>query len=382
MVTSLFTPVTFGAVELPNRIVMAPLTRMRAPGDVPNDLMREYYSQRASAGLIITEGTQISQQGKGNMDTPGIYTKAQVDGWSRITEAVHARGGRIAAQLWHVGRMSHPSLQDGQLPVSASALPFNARTTIRGEDGLPLRVECPTPRALTWSEISEIVQDYARAAVNARSAGFDMVEIHGAHGYLLHQFMCEASNDRTDQYGGSLQNRARLTLEVLDAVIDAWDAEHVGLRISPRGFHQGCVDEPGDEIGLMIATASAQRNIAFLHLSEPDWKGSAPITTEFRLQLRQAFPGAIIGAGNYSADKAQELIGAGLIDAAGFGRTFIANPDLPARIRSGAPLNAPVAETFYGGGYEGYTDYPTLNGAMEDSGSEAPPEVLRRHGSH
>ena len=219
--TSLFDPLTVGALTAPNRIFMAPLTRMRAtqPGDVPNALMSEYYAQRASAGLIVSEGTQVSPEGKGYADTPGIYSDEQVAGWRAVTDAVHAAGGRIAAQLWHVGRVSHESLHDGALPVSASAVPYRNRTSLKDADGNVVRANCPTPRALETDEIPRLLADYARATENAREAGFDAVEIHGAHGYLLHQFMNAESNQRTDEYGGSLENRARLPLEVVEAVV-------------------------------------------------------------------------------------------------------------------------------------------------------------------
>lgn len=363
LVTSrLFQPLTVGAVELPHRVVMAPLTRMRAtqPGDVPNDLMAEYYAQRAGAGLLITEGTQISPQGKGYADTPGIYSPEQVAGWRAITDAVHAAGGRIAPQLWHTGRVSHDSLHDGALPVSASAIPFRNRTSLKDADGNVYRADCPVPHALTVEEIAAVVEDYRQATLNAREAGFDLAEIHGAHGYLLHQFLAADSNQRTDEYGGSLENRARLMLEVLDAVIDAWDAEHVGIRISPIGSFNGTSDPEGAEAGLYLAEEFAKRGIAFLHLSEPDWAGGPELTDEYRKQLRAAFPGVIIGAGAYDAEKAERLLEAGYIDAAAFGRAYIANPDLHDRLRTGAPLNEPDLATFYGGGAKGYTDYPSL----------------------
>ncbi|TCJ29998.1 N-ethylmaleimide reductase [Nocardioides jejuensis] len=362
MTSRLFEPLTVGAVELPHRVVMAPLTRMRAtqPGDVPNELMAEYYTQRAGAGLLITEGTQISPQGKGYADTPGIYSPEQVAGWRAITDAVHAAGGRIAPQLWHTGRVSHESLHDGALPVSASAIPFRNRTSLKDADGNVYRADCPVPHALTVEEIKAVVEDYRRASANAREAGFDLAEIHGAHGYLLHQFLAADSNQRTDEYGGSLENRARLMLEVLDAVIDAWDADHVGIRISPIGSFNGTEDPKGAEAGLYLAAEFARRGIAFLHLSEPDWAGGPELTEEYRKELRAAFPGVIIGAGAYDPSKAERLIEAGLIDAAAFGRAYIANPDLDVRLRTGAPLNAPDLATFYGGGAAGYTDYPTL----------------------
>ena len=350
-----------GDQKLANRVVMAPLTRMRAsvPGDVPNDLMVEYYRQRAGAGLIITEGTQISPIGKGYMDTPGIYSPEQVAGWTKVTEAVHAEGGLIAAQLWHVGRVSHESFHNGELPVSASAEPFRNRTTVRGADGHPQRVDCPTPRTLSVAEIAETVRDYHRAAENARAAGFDLVELHGAHGYLLHQFMSTASNHRDDEYGGSLENRARIVLEAVDATIGAWEPSRVGIRLSPFGSFNGIEDDDAP-MALHLAAAFASRGLGFIHLSEPDWAGGPVVQDEFRRQLRSAYEGVIIGAGNYDRAKAERLLEADLIDAAAFGRSFIANPDLPERLRVGAELNPPNPATFYGGGEAGYTDYPAL----------------------
>lgn len=361
-VTSLFEPVSLGAVDLSNRVLMAPLTRMRAtpPGDVPNDLMREYYVQRASAGLIVSEGTQISPEGKGYMDTPGIYSAEQVEGWKSITDAVHEAGGKIAAQIWHVGRVSHESFHDGELPLSASALPYRNRTTVRGADGGPERVNCPTPRAATKQDIARTIDDYRTATVNAREAGFDMVEIHAAHGYLLHQFLSAESNERDDEYGGSVENRARLLLEVVDAVVDAWSVDRVGIRISPIGSFNGLTDLEGGEAGLYVARELAQRGLAYLHLSEPDWAGGPELDDAFRADLRATFPGPIVGAGAYTVEKAQRLLDAGYIDAAAFGRLFIANPDLPERLRDGLELNDPNPATFYGGDSEGYTDYPAL----------------------
>ena len=339
---------------------MAPLTRMRAsqPGDLPNDLMAEYYRQRASAGLIVTEGTQISAQGKGYADTPGIHSAEQTEAWARVVGKVHAEGGRIAPQLWHTGRVSHESFHDGELPVSASALPYRNRTTLKDEDGRVYRADCPTPHALTVAEIADVVADYRRATANAQAAGFDYAEIHAAHGYLLHQFASADSNLREDQYGGSIENRARLTLEVLDAVIESWAAEHVGIRISPVGSFNGLEDPHGAEMGVYLAGEFAKRGIAFLHLSEPDWAGGPELTDEYRQELRAAFGGVIIGAGAYTTEKAQRLLDAGLIDAAAFGRDFIANPDLPRRLEEGLPLNAQDGSTFYGGDEKGYTDYP------------------------
>jgi N-ethylmaleimide reductase len=344
---------------------MAPLTRMRAtaPGDVPNSLMRDYYVQRASAGLLISEGTQISPEGKGYMDTPGIHSAEQVAGWREVTDAVHEAGGLIAAQLWHTGRVSHESFHDGEPPVSASALPYRNRTSVRGADGLPTRVPCPTPRALGLDEIPRVVDDYRRATENARAAGFDLVEIHGAHGYLLHQFLAADSNQRTDAYGGSLAARARLVLEVTDAVVDAWSADRVAVRISPIGAFNGTEDPEGADAGLFVAGELGRRGLAFLHLSEPDWAGGPELDDDYRRALREAHPGPIVGAGNYDLAKAERLLDAGLVDAAAFGRSFIANPDLPRRLADGLPLNPQRPETFYGGGAEGYTDYPAHGAA-------------------
>ncbi|MBS2939559.1 N-ethylmaleimide reductase [Nocardioides sp. J2M5] len=357
---SLFEPLDLGAVMIPNRVLMAPLTRMRAtpPGDVPNALMRDYYVQRASAGLLVSEGTQISPEGKGYMDTPGIHSAEQVAGWRQVTDAVHEAGGLIAAQLWHTGRVSHESFHDGQPPVSASAIPYRNRTTVRGEDGRPTRVACPTPRALALDELPRVVDDYRRATVNAREAGFDLVEIHGAHGYLLHQFLAADANQRDDEYGGALAHRARLMLEVVDAVVDAWSADRVGIRISPIGSFNGTEDPEGAEAGLFVAGELGRRDLAFLHLSEPDWAGGPELDDDYRRALRAAHPGPIVGAGGYDRAKADRLLEAGLIDAAAFGRTFIANPDLPRRLAEDLPLNPQRPETFYGGDAEGYTDYP------------------------
>ena len=359
--TTLFEPLSVGDLKLANRVVMAPLTRMRAtvPGDIPNDLMVEYYRQRAGAALIISEGTQISPIGKGYMDTPGNYRPEQGAGWTRVTDAVHAEGGAMAAQLWHVGRVSHESFHDGELPVSASAEPFTNRTTVRGADGNPTRVACPTPRALTVAEIAATVDDYRRATENARAAGFDLVELHGAHGYLLHQFLSAESNHRDDEYGGSLENRARIVLEAVDAVIGAWERSRAGIRISPFGMFNG-LEDSDEAMALHLASEFAARGLGFLHLSEPDWAGGPKVEDDFRRRLRDVYNGVIIGAGNYTPEKAERLLEAELIDAAAFGRSFIANPDRPERLRVGAELNPPNPATFYGGGEAGYTDYPAL----------------------
>ncbi|WP_338628048.1 alkene reductase [Yersinia intermedia] len=360
----LFSPLKVGALTLPNRVFMAPLTRLRSiePGDIPTPLMAEYYRQRASAGLIVTEATQISFQAKGYAGAPGLHTQEQLNAWKKITQAVHDEGGHIAVQLWHVGRISHNTLQPGQqAPVAPSAIAADTRTTIRDETGAWVRVPCSTPRALETEEIPGIINDFRQATANAREAGFDYIELHAAHGYLLHQFMSPASNQRTDQYGGSIENRTRLTLEVVDATVAEWGAEHIGIRISPLGPFNGLDNgEDQEEAALYLIDELNKRHIAYLHISEPDWAGGKPYSDAFRDSVRARFQGVIVGAGAYTAEKAEDLIEKGFIDAVAFGRSYISNPDLVARLQQQAPLNEPDGDTFYGGGAKGYTDYPTL----------------------
>ena len=359
----LFTPLTVGAITLPNRIVMAPLTRLRNTPieDCPTGLSAEYYRQRASAGLIIAEGTHISPTAKGYAQAPGIYSEAQVQAWQVVNDAIHGAGGRSALQLWHTGRISHTSLQpNGDAPLAPSAITAKSNTNILNEQGELIRAECSQPRALETAEIQDLIEDYRRATDNARRAGFDLVEIHAAHGYLLNQFLSPEANQRTDEYGGSIENRARLVLEVVDAVVAEWSADRVGIRLSPLGIFNGLSDLGQEEMAFYLAEELAKRNLAFLHLSEPDWAGGPAYTEAFRAAMRARYSGVIIGAGGYSAEKAETLIGQSFIDAAAFGRSYIANPDLVERIRQNAPLNAPEPATFYGGGEAGYTDYPTL----------------------
>ena len=359
----LFTPLQLGAVTLANRVAMAPLTRLRntEPGDLPTDLSALYYAQRASAGLIVAEGTHISPTAKGYAGAPGIYSEEQVAAWSKVNAAVHEKGGKIALQLWHTGRISHRSLQpDGEAPVAPSAIRAESNTNVRQPDGSLARVPCDTPRALEIAELADILEDYRRATDNARRAGFDLVEIHSAHGYLLDQFLSPEANVRTDAYGGSIENRARFMLEVVDAVVAEWDADQVGIRISPLGVFNGLSNADQEELALYVVAQLAKRKLAFLHISEPDWAGGPKLTDAFRAAIRERYPHAIIGAGGYTAEKAETLIQQGYIDAAAFGRSYIANPDLVERFRQNAPLNAPDGSTFYGGDAKGYTDYPTL----------------------
>lgn len=359
---TLFDKTNFGSIELANRVVMAPLTRMRSsqPGDVPNALMAKYYAQRASAGLIISEASQISQQGQGYPGTPGIYSPEQTEGWKLVTNAVHNAGGKIALQLWHVGRISHTSHQPGgALPVGPSAIKAEGGTF--SADWKPVGFE--TPRALETAEISGIVEDFRRAAVNARDAGFDGVEVHGANGYLLDQFLQDGSNQRTDQYGGSIENRARLLLEVIDAVITVWGRERVGVRLSPYGTFNDMRDSDPVKLFTYILEQLSQRGIAYVHVIEPRSSGAGggdavvqnmPDTAQL---FRAAFKGAFLSAGGYNAENAKEVVAAGLADAVAFGRFFISNPDLPRKIKEGVPFTAYDRGTFYGGSEKGYTDY-------------------------
>ena len=360
----LLTPQTVGGKELKNRVWMAPLTRSRAsqPGDVPSEMNARYYAQRASAGLIVTEATQISRQGQGYAWTPGIYTDAQEAGWRDVVKAVHAAGGKMSLQLWHVGRISHHLLQENQAaPVGPSAVQaVNSKSFVVLPDGTPSNETPDTPRALETAEIAVIVQQYADAAARALRAGFDFVEVHAANGYLLNQFMDTVANQRTDQYGGSVENRARFALEVVDAVIKVVGADRVGVRLSPNGVFNDMVTEGSEATALYVAGELGRRGVAYLHIDEPDWAGGKALTADYRAALRQAFSGTLVFCGGYDAEKAEALIASKVADAVAFGRAYIANPDLVTRIARGAALNQPDPNTFYGGADQGYTDYPTL----------------------
>ncbi len=359
----LLTPVKVGDTRLANRVVMAPLTRCRTaePDNVPTELNAEYYAQRATAGLIISEATQISRSGQGYAGSAGMYTDAQEAGWKKVVDAVHAKGGRMSAQLWHVGRMSHSYFQpDGQPPVAPSAIAAEGAKCNIIRDGQHKFVPCDIPRALTVEEIRQIVEQYKNSAGRAVRAGFDFVEEHAANGYLLQQFQATNTNKRIDRYGGSLVNRARLTLEVLDAMLEVVDKEKLGVRISPYFNINGIADAEPEQMALYLADEFNKRGIAYLSVAEPSWVGGIQLTDTFKKKLRQAYSGTLIYAGEYTAEKAEAAVQSGLADAIAFGRPFIANPDLVERIRQGGPYNVPDRATFYTEGSKGYTDYPTL----------------------
>ena len=348
--TDLSTPAQFGELQLKNRLVMAPLTRTRATEDrIPTDLMVEYYAQRANAGLIIAEATVISEQANGYARTPGLYNDAQVAAWKKITEAVHAQGSLIVSQLWHVGRISHPDLLQGATPVSASAIKPKGTVSL-----LRPKREYVTPRALEVSEIKAIVTQFQQAAVRAQAAGFDGVEIHAANGYLLDQFLQSSTNQREDEYGGSVANRARFLLEVVDALIEVWGAGRVGVHLAPRGDEHDMGDADPKETFGYVAEALGKRQIAFIFTRE--YWAEDSISTD--LKQRSGVP--YIANMGLDADTARELLASGQADAVSFGRAYIANPDLYQRLVSHAPLNALNTSTMYGFGAEGYTDYPSL----------------------
>jgi 2,4-dienoyl-CoA reductase-like NADH-dependent reductase (Old Yellow Enzyme family) len=349
--TTLLDPLTVGALQLPNRIIMAPLTRCRAdnPGRVPNLLMRDYYVQRAGASMIISEATSVTPMGVGYPDTPGIWSEEQVQGWRAITDAVHEAGGIILLQLWHVGRISDPLYLDGETPVAPSAIAAEGHVSL-------VRPEKPyvTPRALETSEIPGIIEAYRTGAENAKKAGFDGVEIHGANGYLLDQFLQDSTNHRTDAYGGPIENRARLMLDVADAVVSVWGAERVGMHLAPRCDAHTMGDS--DRLGTFsyVARELGKKKLAFLCTREA--LGDDSIGP----QLKKAFGGVYIANEGFTKETAAQVLAKGDADAVAFGKLFIANPDLPRRFAENAPLNAPDPSTFYVKGAHGYTDYPFL----------------------
>jgi 2,4-dienoyl-CoA reductase-like NADH-dependent reductase (Old Yellow Enzyme family) len=347
---SLFDPLAVGELRLPNRILMAPLTRSRA-GDsrVPNELMAQYYRQRASAGLILSEATSVTAMGVGYAGTPGIWSEEQIAGWQLTTRAVHAAGGRIFLQLWHVGRISHPAFLAGRQPVAPSAIAPEGNVSL-------VRPQTPfvVPRALAREEIPAVIEDYRRGASHAQAAGFDGVEIHGANGYLLDQFLQGRSNQRTDDYGGSIENRARLMLEVTDAVISVWGAGRVGMHLAPRGDAHTMGDSDPAALFGHVVRELGQRRLAFLCVREHNGPG------RLGPQLKAAFSGAYVANERFTFESASHALAVGEADAVAFGKLFIANPDLPQRMKLRAALNEPDLSGFYAGGAQGYTDYPSL----------------------
>lgn len=355
---SLFEPYTLGSLSLSNRIVMAPLTRNRADTDfVPGPLAATYYAQRASAGLLIAEATQISRQGQGYQDTPGIYTSAQIDGWRRVTDAVHAKGGRIFVQLWHVGRISHVDLQaDGAAPVAPSAIRAKAKTFVN--DAF---VDVSEPRALALDELPGIVEDYRQAAANAIAAGFDGVEIHAANGYLLDQFLKDGANARTDAYGGSIENRARLTLDVAQAVAAEIGVQRTGIRISPVSPANGVEGSNAQaQFDYLVGKLNAL-DLVYLHVIEGATGGARDVAPFDYGSLRRRFDNTYMANNGYDVALANTQLAADNVDMVAFGLVYIANPDLVERMKTGAPLAKPDQATMYGGGAKGYTDYPTFD---------------------
>jgi len=357
--TTLLDPLRLGALELPNRILMAPLTRCRAePGHVPSDLMATYYAQRASAGLLIAEATMVTAGNSAFMSEPGIHSAAQVAGWRKVTDAVHAAGGRIFVQLWHGGRACHPQMNGGAEPVAPSAIAITGEVhTMEGKQ------PHATPRALRDDEVPGIVEGFRLAARNAKAAGFDGVELHGANGYLLDQFLRDGSNKRTGPYGGPLAHRARLMLDVVDAACAELGAGRVGIRISPLNSYNSMLDSDPVGMATWLAGEFDRRGLAYLHLMRADFAGlqHGDVVTP----VRKAFRGPLVLNMGFSVEEAERTVAAGTADAIAFGTSFLANPDLPARIAAHAPLNAPNPATFYSPGPVGYTDYPAMAGAAK-----------------
>ncbi|GIC77971.1 alkene reductase [Moritella sp. F3] len=360
--SKLFQSTTLKQLDLKNRVVMAPMTRARTsqPGNVPNELMATYYKQRANAGLIISEATQISDDSQGYSFTPGVYTDEHVNGWQPITRAVHEQDAAMFCQLWHVGRVSHPTFQQGELPIAPSALaPVETQVWISDEQGNGNMVDCIQPREMTQTDIDRVINDFANSATRAIEAGFDGIEIHGGNGYLIDQFLRTNSNKRTDQYGGTSSNRIRFLLEVVDAVIAAIGADKVGVRLAPFITFK---DMNCPEIVPTILQAAKElqaRDIAYMHLSEADWDDAPEIPESFRIELRNIFTNTIIVAGSYTQARAEEVLTKGYADLIAFGRPFVSNPDLVSRLQHSYALADLDGATLFGGNGAGYIDYPT-----------------------
>ncbi|MFT6347954.1 MAG: N-ethylmaleimide reductase [Psychromonas sp.] len=364
MTNLLFQPLKLGSIQLKNRIVMAPMTRARAgqPANVPHNMMAEYYAQRATAGLIVTEGTQISALGQGYAWTPGIYTPEQIDGWQSVTDAVHHKGGVIFAQLWHVGRVSHPDNTGGEQPISSSAIKAeNVKVFIDNGTDQNGFVDVVEPRAMTIADIKQVVEEYRQAALNAVEAGFDGIELHSANGYLINQFIDSEANNRSDQYGGCIENRLRFLGDVVSAMVDAIGADRIGVRLAPFTSLNGTVDATPIETYTAAAVLLNTHKIAYLHIAEVDWDDAPDTPQAFKQAVREAYQGVLIYAGRYHAEKAEQALTKGVADMIAFGRSFVANPDLPKRIKEGYPLAAHDPETLFGGAQKGLTDYPEYN---------------------
>ena len=364
MTELLFEPLQLGQFTLKNRIVMPPMTRSRAtqPGNEANEVMAEYYAQRASAGLIVSEGTQISPLGQGYAWTPGIYSPSQIIGWKKVTDAVHAKGGVMFAQLWHVGRVSHPDNTTGIQPISSSALKAEkVKVFVDNGVGEPGFVDVVEPREMTKSDIKEVIGQYRQAALNALEAGFDGIELHAANGYLINQFIDSNANNRTDEYGGNIENRLRFLGEVVTAMADAIGADRVGVRLAPFTSLNGTVDDTPVETYVAAAALLNKLNVIYIHFAEVDWDDAPDTPIKFKKDVRAAYQGVLIYAGRYNAEKALHAIESGLADMIGFGRPFVANPDLPNRIKNGYPLAAHNPDTLFGGTAKGLSDYPEYN---------------------
>ncbi|MDY6781281.1 MAG: alkene reductase [Cyanobacteriota bacterium] len=357
---NLFSPVDLGSYSLPNRMVMAPMTRLRAIDSIPQPLMATYYAQRASAGLLVTECTMVSPLSNGYMNCPGIYSSQQIEGWQKIADAVHEAGGKIFLQLWHCGRVSHPSLLDGKQPVAPSAIAAPGKLhTPAG------KVAIPTPSALKKDEIAEIIEQFRTGAKNAKTAGFDGVELHGAFGYLIDQFLQDGSNQRTDEYGGPIENRARFLLEVVEAVASVWGANCVGIKLSPSNTFYGMVDSTPQATFSYVLETLNPMGLAYVHLMEPNEidLNNRDVLNPVTPLFRPVYQGTLITNGNYTQETANTALAEGNAELVSFGKLFLANPDLPKRFKLNAPLNEPDSRTFYGSGEEGYTDYPFLEDA-------------------
>lgn len=364
MTNSLFQPLQLGKVSLQNRIVMPPMTRSRAsqPGNVANEMMAKYYAQRTTAGLIVSEGTQISSLGQGYAWTPGIYTPEQIAGWKKVTDAVHNKGGVIFAQLWHVGRVTHPDNIGGEQPISSSAIKADkVKVFIDNGTDAPGFVDVVAPREMTKSDIDKVVEEYRQAALNAIEAGFDGIELHAANGYLINQFIDSEANNRSDEYGGCIANRLRFMGEVVGAMVDAIGADRVGVRLAPFTSLNGTVDATPVETYTAAAALLNTHKVVYLHIAEVDWDDAPDTPQSFKQALRGAYHGVLIYAGRYNAEKAEQAIREGVADMIGFGRPFVANPDLPNRIKEGYPLAQHDANTLFGGAEKGLTDYPSYN---------------------